>query len=113
MTGATLIGLDGVLGNLQSRVKAIQANAEQALSDSLDELLGNAQGDCPVLTGQLRDSLTKLMASAQQGYIYTDKVYGPFVEMGTRKMAAQPFLYPNWKYEIPLFTERLRKAALV
>jgi len=36
--------------------------------------------------------------------------YAPYVEFGTRKMAAQPFLFPAFEEEKPKFEEGLKKA---
>lgn len=54
---------------------------------------GYAKRECPVDTGNLRNSI----AHAVQGkvaYIGTNVEYGPYVEMGTSRTRAQPFLRP-------------------
>ena len=108
------MGIDSVIRNMQHWNEAVKEGAKQALSDSLDEALGWMQDDCPVLSGNLQSSLTKkLSADGKTGAIYTDVPYGPFVELGTYKMAAQPFMYPNWKREIPLFRERMWTAVML
>jgi len=110
----TLGGYNDVVKNMQAWAQAVKKNAQNALFDSLDELLLNAQHDCPYKTGHLHDSLTReIDADGMHGQVYTPVIYGLFVEMGTRRMAAQPFLYPNWKREIPLFQERIRAAVLI
>ena len=47
----------------------------------------------PVLTGNLRDSIT-YNVSEEEGRIGTNVEYAEFVEMGTKKMSAQPYLRP-------------------
>lgn len=52
---------------------------------------------CPVDTGNLRSSITHVLGVDGQGLyadIGTNVEYAPFVEFGTRYMAAQPFLVP-------------------
>ena len=52
---------------------------------------------CPVDTGRLRSSITNEIGQADQGLVAavgTDVEYAPYVELGTSKMAAQPFLLP-------------------
>lgn len=52
---------------------------------------------CPVDTGRLRASIAWEMASDASGpvaIVGTNVEYAPFVELGTRYMAAQPFLRP-------------------
>lgn len=54
-----------------------------------------AKRKCPVDTGNLRNSITnKIEMGEKSAYIGTNVEYAPYVELGTRKMAAQPFLTP-------------------
>lgn len=53
-----------------------------------------AQLICPVDTGFLQSSIEKLSADADGCEIGTDCEYAWFVENGTCKMAAQPYLRP-------------------
>lgn len=54
---------------------------------------GYAKKLCPVDTGRLRDSITHVQ-SGNDEYIGTNVEYGPYVEMGTSKQVAQPYLRP-------------------
>lgn len=48
-----------------------------------------------IRTGRLRNSITYGVDTAEPAvYIGTNVEYGPFVELGTSKMAARPFLKP-------------------
>jgi HK97 gp10 family phage protein len=52
---------------------------------------------CPVDTGRLRSSVTHELDQDAQGVvgiIGTDVDYAPFVEFGTSRASAQPFLRP-------------------
>ena len=50
---------------------------------------------CPVDTGRLKNSLThKVHAKEESVVIGTDVEYAPYVEMGTSRMSAQPYLRP-------------------
>ena len=52
-------------------------------------------GHCPVLTGTLRRSITHVMAlDGRTVYVGSNMEYAPYVEMGTSKMTAQPYLRP-------------------
>lgn len=60
---------------------------------------GVAKRNCPVDTGNLRNSLTTVMDSTPAdekalGFVGTNVEYAAFVEFGTIHMAAQPFLGP-------------------
>ena len=52
---------------------------------------------CPVDTGRLRSSITNEVGQDGEGLVAvigTNVEYAPYVELGTSKMAAQPFLLP-------------------
>lgn len=56
---------------------------------------GYAKDLCPVDTGRLRNSITHTVdESTGAVYIGTNVEYAPYVELGTVKQAAQPFLKP-------------------
>ena len=60
---------------------------------------GLAKRNCPVDTGNLRNSLTTVMDSMPSddptlGFVGTNVEYAAFVEFGTRYQPAQPFLGP-------------------
>lgn len=48
---------------------------------------------CPVDTGNLRNSITHAR-DAENAYIGTNVEYAPYVELGTSRMRAQPYLKP-------------------
>lgn len=54
---------------------------------------GYAKDLCPVDTGNLRNSITHT-SDGKAAYIGTNVEYAPYVELGTRRMAAQPYLKP-------------------
>lgn len=52
---------------------------------------------CPVDTGNLRSSISfriEHVGATTVGVVGTNVEYAPYVEYGTRRMAAQPFLRP-------------------
>ena len=56
-----------------------------------------AKRNCPVDTGRLRSSITNEIGQDGEGLVAvigTNVEYAPYVELGTSKMAAQPFLLP-------------------
>ena len=55
---------------------------------------GYAKMICPVDTGNLRNSITHTSGEEQTEYIGTNVEYGPYVEMGTSRTKAQPYLKP-------------------
>lgn len=70
---------------------------QQVVRQVGDEVLAETVRDCPVDTGTLAGSYT--VVDESQGsdaavYVGTSITYAPFVELGTRRMAAQPHLGP-------------------
>ena len=49
---------------------------------------------CPVDTGRLRNSITHAQVDEDTEVIGTNVKYAPFVELGTKKQKAQPYLRP-------------------
>lgn len=77
--------VDGLLRVLNKSVLVIEARAKKHV---------------PVLTGRLRSSITTEVKKRGQGYrgnVGTNVKYAPFVEFGTSKMPARPYLYPALK----------------
>ena len=53
-----------------------------------------AKAACPVDTGNLRNGITHQQESENVEVIGTNVEYAPYVELGTGKMDARPFLRP-------------------
>ena len=82
----------------------IQSNAKQLslqLNNLIDIRAGISYGTalcekyakqfCPVDTGNLRASISTKMEN-NKGIVYTNVDYAPYVEYGTVKQSAQPFM---------------------
>lgn len=74
-------------------------NAVQEATDRALEIIGGkaesyAKALCPVDTGRLRNSITHAQEDEDTEIIGTNVEYAPFVELGTVKMAARPYLRP-------------------
>jgi len=90
-----------------SRVrKAVQ---EQIGKSALNIQFG-AKKRCPVRTGALRNSITVDFYGIMSAQIGPHMPYAPYVEYGTRKMRAQPYLFPAFEEERPKFEEGLARA---
>lgn len=75
------------------------AEKDQAVLRALEAIGLQAEGyaklKAPVDTGRLRNSLTHEVAENEDAvYIGTAVEYAPYVEFGTRRAKAQPFLRP-------------------
>lgn len=75
------------------RVTAAQAGDRAAALLAL-KLRNEAVRRCPVDTGRLRQSIGLKKIGDGHYRVGTNVVYAPFVEFGTRRTRAQPFLRP-------------------
>lgn len=83
----------------QDNIKQAVDGIESAIGAALEEigLLAEnyAAKKCPVDTGNLRASIThEVDAGDNAVYIGTNVEYAPYVELGTSRQKAQPFLRP-------------------
>ena len=78
--------VDKILGMLNKA----KANGLEAIGLAAE---GHAKKECPVDTGALRNSITHTHDS-NYAYIGTNVEYAPYVELGTSKQKAQPYLKP-------------------
>lgn len=53
-----------------------------------------AKALCPVDTGRLRNSITHQQISSDTEVVGSNVEYAPYVELGTSKMGARPFIRP-------------------
>lgn len=86
---------------------------EEELAKSLEEIgliaEGYAKIKCPVDTGRLRNSISHITSSNMVA-IGTNVEYGPYVELGTRRMKAQPFLRPAIEDHMQEYKDIIKKA---
>lgn len=80
-------------------LEAVGGKAEKYAKDELSKPKVHKNGDVRpnVITGRLRDSISHEVVNKGRGqtvHIGTAVEYAPFVELGTRKSPAYPFLKP-------------------
>lgn len=103
---------------LQKAMKKAPKIIEEELGLAVRDLTlfvhAEAKQMCPVDTGNLRASITPVVESWARAYIGTNVEYAPYVEYGTRNMAAQPYLEPAFlkgKEEAPkIFDQAIERA---
>lgn len=86
-------GVEVVGDNTKQVEAAVSAAVKRALEAIGLQAEGYAAEKCPVDTGRLRDSITHIRLG-NSVYIGTDLEYAPYVELGTSRQKAQPFLRP-------------------
>ena len=83
----------------EDNTAAVQGALSAAMAKALEEMglvgEGYAKRACPVDTGRLRNSVTHAVSASEKAvYIGTNVEYAPYVETGTSRAKAQPFLRP-------------------
>jgi HK97 gp10 family phage protein len=73
--------------------KAVADTVTKALTEAALIIEGAAKNLSPVDTGNLKGSITQKV-DGSEARIGTNVEYSPYVEYGTSKMAAQPYLRP-------------------
>ncbi len=86
---AAISGLDSV----QAMLDGINADLDAAFKAAAEAVADEAKNMCPVDTGMLRDSI-EVSSEGMNASINAGADYAAFVEFGTCKAAAQPFLVP-------------------
>jgi HK97 gp10 family phage protein len=75
-------------------LKELEAKTAQALEICGGMAESYAKEACPVDTGRLRNSITHAQTGEREETIGSGVEYAPFVELGTTRMSARPFLGP-------------------
>ena len=81
--------------------------AEQTIIEGLENIKRDAKNICPVDTGALRDSIDYLYNKNNlEGEVFASQPYALYVELGTRFMAAQPYMHPAYAANEKFFKRR-------
>jgi HK97 gp10 family phage protein len=86
-------GFQIVFNRIPQVIAEVEANAQRTVAKVADAIAEDARGHAPVRTGRLRSSIEG-RPKGKQADIAVDADYAAFVEFGTYKMAAKPFLTP-------------------
>lgn len=85
----------GMTSNVDKITGLLEKNARDALLAVGEFIKGEAQLRCPVRTGNLKNSITYVVDEpGKRTIIGTPVEYSIYVEKGTSKMRAQPYLTP-------------------
>lgn len=106
-TGVTI----RVLSNrLPSIPKALEAAAAREVATAGYDVEARAKQLVPVRTGTLRRSIhTVISNNGMTATIGPSVDYGLFVEMGTHRMPARPYMRPAAAYVSPRFADAIKR----
>lgn len=84
-----------IFNRIPELIAAVEAQSRLAPKLVADKIAADAKSRAPVDTGYLRSSIHAESKSAgKEADVMVDAPYAAYVEYGTFKMAAQPFLTP-------------------
>lgn len=101
-------GLDEVKKNLQRLIKEGPEKADKIIEDVGEKIFADSQRLVPVLTGtlQISGNHDHTFLRSEIGY---NTPYAQFVEEGTSKQKAQPYLRPAIDSNLPDALDQLEK----
>lgn len=104
-------------GDLTKRMRKGERQTATAVRQTAKGIVKKAQAKVPVDTGHLRSSIRyESLDNEHRAHVTVDtrderhESYGHFVEYGTTRMAAQPFLIPAAEAEREPFRRKIAKA---
>lgn len=100
---------------LKNRLPAMPAAIRQAVASEIERgargIEAGAKQNAPVRTGTLRRSINTQIAGGGLSAIVAAGVdYALYVERGTRRMGARPFMVPAFEREVPKIKAGVTKA---
>ena len=88
---------------------SMRAAAEREVLRAAYEVEAEAKRRVPVDTGALRNSIQTWRSGSLRASIAPHMDYAAFVEFGTRKQRAKPYMTPAAEYVRPRFIEAMRR----
>jgi HK97 gp10 family phage protein len=89
---------------------AMPERASQVVRKASFDIEGQAKNRCPIETGALHDSiLTKFENNGLTGIIAPHMDYATFVEFGTKRMSAKPYMLPAAEAVAPAYIAAMKQ----
>lgn len=111
MIRVRVLGEQSLARKLAAIGPALDAAMKREVKVAAVNIQNGARRRVPVKTGRLRNSITHEIAEdGLNAAIGSNAQYAPYVEFGTRRMRARPYLFPAFEEERPQYMARLRRA---
>ncbi len=94
----SVTGVDGIIRNLHATSARLVATLNAQIAMCSARIVTNAKANAPYRTGRLRNSIAARISRLEAEIVATAP-YAGFVEHGTWKMRAHPFLLPALEME--------------
>ncbi|MGT2895907.1 HK97-gp10 family putative phage morphogenesis protein [Streptococcus entericus] len=102
-------GVDRLVRQMAYKSKQAQVATEKELERSSLRIERSAKVNAPVKKGVLRNTIFSIKAGKLTYKVTAPQHYAIYVEKGTRKMRAKPFMAPAIDAERPKLINNLRK----
>lgn len=102
-------GVDRYVQKLKNKSKQARIATDRQLELSSKRIERAAKTGAPVDTGMLKNTIFSAKAGNLTYKVVSPVRYAIYVEKGTRKMRAQPYLKPAFDAERPKLISNLRK----
>lgn len=107
----TITGLPAILKNFEKAHADMPQYFKNAMSNSVTKIRSDAQAIVPVRTGMLKKSITvRTDSNPLMGWVLVGQPYGIYVEEGTWKMRAQPYLKPSLLSNLDYINDQFKRA---
>lgn len=103
------LDLEGFQKSLSSYDAEVGKSLDKAVKNCVLAIQRDSKKDCPVDTGRLRGSIVT-KTSHLEGTVGSNLEYAPYIEYGTHKVAARPFLRPAYEKNIVKLETEVKKA---
>ena len=101
-TNVTWTGINELISQLELKHEEVVDVAAAAMKNTVAKTQERAKSIAPVRTGQMKADINVFPVEKKTdqviGTIIAQKEYSSFVEFGTYKMSAEPFMRPAVKY---------------
>lgn len=104
-------GLDKLMSAFEKARVELPIQLKNAMFNSVKQIRTSAQEIVPVRTGMLKKSIQSTYTITPfVGTVSVGQPYGKYVEFGTWKMRAQPFMRPSMQKNIKYIQDQFTKA---
>lgn len=107
--GVGVMNLDQILSHITQKVASMEVQIDHAIQGAGIDCQKFAKIACPVDTGRLRSSIQYENKGFQKCICETTVFYGVFIELGTYKMSAQPFMGPAYEDAKKILIQKLKE----
>jgi HK97 gp10 family phage protein len=111
MAGSTGVTVRVVSNRLPQVPAQVRTLLSQEVAKAAHEIEARSKALAPVKTGLLRRSIhTVMAANGQSATVGPSVEYGAYVEFGTRRMGARPYMRPAAEQVLPQFAAAVKAA---